>query len=205
MTTDDWTTPGVYEVVPGVHRIPLPLPSDGLRAVNVYVVVGTDGLFVVDSGWPIPESKDLLRSGLSELGADFTDVRRFLVTHVHRDHYAQAVHLRREFGIRVTLGEHERSSLEAAVRPGHPDMRESVALLRELGAQVSYHDPHVPLLSELALRSMPLDEAVSDSDLVVIVTAHAGVDHERVAKRARLVVDLRGVTRSYADANVVRL
>ena len=43
MTTDDWTTPGVYEVVPGVHRIPLPLPSDGLRAVNVYVVVGTDG------------------------------------------------------------------------------------------------------------------------------------------------------------------
>ena len=119
-----------------------------MRAVNVYVVVGTDGLFVVDSGWPIPESKDLLSTGLSELGADFTDVRRFLVTHVHRDHYAQAVHLRREFGIRVTLGEHERSSLEAAVRPGHPDMRESVALLRELGAkdladQLARHEPKI--------------------------------------------------------------
>ena len=100
--------------------------------------------------------------------------------------------------------------LGVSYKPGVSDLRESpalkiIALLRELGAQVSYHDPHVPLLSELALRSMPLDEAVSDSDLVVIVTAHAGVDHERVAKRARLVVDLRGVTRSYADANVVRL
>jgi UDP-N-acetyl-D-glucosamine dehydrogenase len=100
--------------------------------------------------------------------------------------------------------------LGVSYKPGVSDLRESpalkiIALLRELGAQVSYHDPHVPLLSELALRSMPLDEAVSDSDLVVIVTAHRGVDHERVAKRARLVVDLRGVTRSYADANVVRL
>ena len=100
--------------------------------------------------------------------------------------------------------------LGVSYKPGVSDLRESpalkiIALLRELGAQVSYHDPHVPLLGELALRSMPLDEAVSDSDLVVIVTAHAGVDHERVAKRARLVVDLRGVTRSYADASVVRL
>lgn len=30
----DWTTPGVYPVAPGVHRIPLPLPNDGLRAVR---------------------------------------------------------------------------------------------------------------------------------------------------------------------------
>ena len=35
---DDWTEPGAFEVAPGVHRIPLPLPNDGLRAVNVYAV-----------------------------------------------------------------------------------------------------------------------------------------------------------------------
>ena len=38
-TRHDWTVPGVYPVAPGVHRVPLPLPTDGLRAVNVYVVV----------------------------------------------------------------------------------------------------------------------------------------------------------------------
>jgi hypothetical protein len=32
----DWTEPGLFTVAPGVHRIPLPLPNDGLRAVNVY-------------------------------------------------------------------------------------------------------------------------------------------------------------------------
>ena len=33
-----WTEPGAWPVAPGVHRIPLPLPMDGLRAVNVYVI-----------------------------------------------------------------------------------------------------------------------------------------------------------------------
>ena len=33
-----WTDPGAWPVAPGVHRIPLPLPMDGLRAVNVYVL-----------------------------------------------------------------------------------------------------------------------------------------------------------------------
>ena len=31
-----WERPGAFEVAPGVHRIPLPLPGDALKAVNVY-------------------------------------------------------------------------------------------------------------------------------------------------------------------------
>ena len=50
MPSEDWTAPGVYEVVPGVHRIPLPLPNDGLRAVNVYAITGSDGPVLIDSG-----------------------------------------------------------------------------------------------------------------------------------------------------------
>jgi hypothetical protein len=30
-----WGAPGCYQVVDGVHRIPLSMPNDGLRAVNV--------------------------------------------------------------------------------------------------------------------------------------------------------------------------
>ena len=37
----------------GVHRIPLPLPNDGLRAVNVYAIADGDGLTLVDSGWAL--------------------------------------------------------------------------------------------------------------------------------------------------------
>jgi UDP-N-acetyl-D-glucosamine dehydrogenase len=102
------------------------------------------------------------------------------------------------------------SVLGVAYKPGVGDLRESPALkimelLRDLGAQLSYHDPHVPALADLGLASRPLEQLVADSDLVLIVTAHPGVDHGLVAKRARLVVDLRGVTRGSAAANVVRL
>ena len=60
-----WTEPGAFEVAPGVHRLPLPLPMDGLRAVNVYVIETDDGLVLVDGGWAIPESRTLFDAALS--------------------------------------------------------------------------------------------------------------------------------------------
>jgi glyoxylase-like metal-dependent hydrolase (beta-lactamase superfamily II) len=130
----EWTRPGVFEVVPGVHRVPLPLPNDGLRAVNVYVLQTDDGLVIIDSGWAIPEARETLVNGLDELGASLKDVRRFLVTHVHRDHYQQAVTLRQELGMRVALGEGERDSLELLREPGRRPLQQQVGALRTLGA-----------------------------------------------------------------------
>src|SRR5581483_9300437 len=135
MSDGDWTTPGVYEVVPGVYRIPLPLPNDGLRAVNVYAITGRDGLVLVDSGWAIPQGLEQLRAGLAELGAEFADVARFLITHVHRDHYSQAIQIRQEFGTRVTLGREERHSLDITMRPDRRAAQEGINYLRELGAE----------------------------------------------------------------------
>ena len=106
-------------------------------------------------------------------------------------------------GSRVTL-------LGVSYKPGVGDTRESpalklVELLKGLGADVSYHDPHVATLSEFGLDSRPLEDAIADADLTMIVTAHPGIDYERVAQRSRLVLDLRGVTRSSDAAGVVRL
>ncbi len=100
--------------------------------------------------------------------------------------------------------------LGVSYKPGVGDIRESpalkiVSLLSELGANVSYHDPHVPALSDYGLVSAPLEEAVADADLVVVVTAHPDVDYELVARRARLMLDLRGVTRSSRLSSVIRL
>jgi UDP-N-acetyl-D-glucosamine dehydrogenase len=90
--------------------------------------------------------------------------------------------------------------LGVAYKAGVGDVRESPALkitrlLRERGADVRYHDPHVPELPEYELRSLPLDEALDGIDLAVIVTAHPGVDHGRVVEQAPQVLDLRGKTR----------
>src|ERR1700722_2929261 len=100
--------------------------------------------------------------------------------------------------------------LGVSYKPGVGDTRESPALkiielLKGLGADVSYHDPHVASLSEFALQSTSLEDAVSETDLTLIVTTHPGIDYDEVARRARLVVDLRGVTRASSAASVVRL
>src|SRR3954469_13897111 len=92
----DWTAPGAYEVRPGVHRMPLPLPNDGLRAVNVYALAAADGLILVASGRASRAARDARDTGIEALGHTLADVRRFLVTHVHRDHYTQAIYVRRE-------------------------------------------------------------------------------------------------------------
>jgi glyoxylase-like metal-dependent hydrolase (beta-lactamase superfamily II) len=110
----DWTLAGVYEVSAGLYRIPLPLPNDGLRAVNVYAVRDGDGLVLIDSGWALAEARELLEQAVKLLGCTLTDVRRFLVTHAHRDHYTLAVTVRQELGTRIALGRGEAGTLRLA-------------------------------------------------------------------------------------------
>ena len=107
-----WTEPGAYPVAPGVTRIPLPLPMDGLRAVNVYVTETPTGLVLIDGGWAIPESRSQFESSMKEAGYSISDIRQFLVTHMHRDHYTQAYVLGQEVGADVSLGMGDRRTLE---------------------------------------------------------------------------------------------
>jgi hypothetical protein len=46
---------------------------------------------------------------------------------------------------------------------------------------------------------------VQEADLVVIVTAHPDVDHQKIARKAAATLDLRGVTRGVEAPNIVRL
>ena len=100
--------------------------------------------------------------------------------------------------------------LGASYKGGVGDTRESPALrimkvLGARGADLRYHDPHVPSLPDFGLQSAPLDEAVADADVVVLVTAHPGIDHGSIARNAAVFVDLRGVTRGQHAPNIVRL
>ena len=104
------------------------------------------------------------------------------------------------------LNSHERSVkgsrihlVGVAYKADVGDLRESPALklielLREEGAEITYHDPHVPDLPEHGLSSASLDGAVDAADCVANVTAHSGIDYDALAERARLVVDFRNAT-----------
>ena len=100
--------------------------------------------------------------------------------------------------------------LGVSYKAGIGDMRESPALkiaamLSDLGADVSYHDPHVPEIAELGLRSVELEEGLGACDLAVVVTAHDEIDPQVVVAQAQRVLDLRGATRGIEADHVVRL
>jgi UDP-N-acetyl-D-glucosamine dehydrogenase len=100
--------------------------------------------------------------------------------------------------------------LGASYKGGVGDIRESPALriievLLKFGGLISYHDEFVPELPDFGLRSVALDDAVADADVLVLVTAHPGIDYHDLAARSSLFVDLRGVTRGTHVENLVRL
>ncbi|MFE9500395.1 nucleotide sugar dehydrogenase [Streptomyces collinus] len=81
------------------------------------------------------------------------------------------------------------------------DQRETPAVsvvrqLRELGAELSYHDPYVMSweVDGSAMTSVedPLD-AVSVADLSILLTPHRAYQHAELAGRANLLLDTRGI------------
>jgi UDP-N-acetyl-D-glucosamine dehydrogenase len=110
--------------------------------------------------------------------------------------------------------------LGVAFKPNVDDPRNSpaervMALLLSRGAILDYHDPHVPrfqvggepvLPRAVQLESRPLDDAaLREADAVLILTAHAAVDHARVCRDARLIVDTTRATRNMQQTNLIRL
>jgi UDP-N-acetyl-D-glucosamine dehydrogenase len=86
--------------------------------------------------------------------------------------------------------------LGVAFKPNVRDARNSpaadvIAGLRDRGATVVYHDPHVPTFRDTTgatYDSAPLNDVLA-ADAVVVVTAHHAVDLDAVYAAAELVVD----------------
>jgi nucleotide sugar dehydrogenase len=69
--------------------------------------------------------------------------------------------------------------------------------LMELGASVSYHDPHIPSWSVLdrpVPRADSLYEAAADADLTILLQQHRTYDLQGLSVKAQLLLDTRGAT-----------
>ncbi len=105
--------------------------------------------------------------------------------------------------------------LGVAYKPDINDLRESpaidvIGLLKQKGAEVSYHDPFIPSIDHdaISLNSVPdLMRAVQIADCVVIVTNHSGYDYPKILNSAKLIVDTRNALGALGHDNpkVVRL
>jgi len=103
--------------------------------------------------------------------------------------------------------------LGVAYKKDVEDTRESPALkiiqlLREKGAEVSYHDPYVPRIHLPAgdMKSAELSgKCLASMDCVIIAVEHSCYDLEQIITNAKLVFDTRGATKGLKQANIVRL
>ena len=97
--------------------------------------------------------------------------------------------------------------LGLAYKPDVDDVRESpsfelIEKLEELGAEVDYHDPHVPQTHrmrnyDLQMKSIKLTpEALKSYDCVLIATHHQAYDWQMVSDNAKLIVDTRNALRN---------
>ncbi|WP_216870780.1 MBL fold metallo-hydrolase [Modestobacter excelsi] len=105
--------PPVEQLRPDLWSIPVPIPHNPLRYVSVYAFAVPGGLGLVDTGWNSEISWTALTSGLAGIGADVTDVRGVLVTHLHADHLGLAGRVRAESGAWIAMHPADAAVVEA--------------------------------------------------------------------------------------------
>jgi UDP-N-acetyl-D-glucosamine dehydrogenase len=94
-----------------------------------------------------------------------------------------------------------------AYKPDIGDWRETPAeklihLLRNAGAEVSYHDPFVPVFD--GMTSVPLEPEAYDC--IAIVTNHSQIDYGDLVRRGSVIVDFRNATKGHeVDGKVWKL
>jgi|SRR5690625_911178 len=93
------------EIIPGILRLPLPLPNLPLDGVNLYLLQTDDGWILVDTGMDHPQSFKELNRQLDEIGVSMDDIQLILLTHNHPDHTGMAGRLQEETN--ATLAIHE--------------------------------------------------------------------------------------------------
>jgi UDP-N-acetyl-D-glucosamine dehydrogenase len=93
--------------------------------------------------------------------------------------------------------------LGIAYKKNVDDMRESPSVmlmekLRDMGAEISYSDPHIPVFPKMRehnfdLKSVPLTkENVGSYDCLLLSTDHDKFDYQLIKSSAKLIVDARG-------------
>jgi len=106
--------------------------------------------------------------------------------------------------------------LGAAYKKNVDDIRESpavkiITLLKEKGAEVTYHDPYIPVIKgmrnypDLVMESVNLSkDNLSAQDCLLIVTEHSCFDYQMIYEHSGLIVDTRNAFERWNDPKVIK-
>jgi len=106
----------MLEVASGIYQLILPNPAyAALRYVNVYLVRGSNGYLLIDTGWDDGGFASLQRQ-LTKIGIDFKDIAQIVVTHTHPDHYGLANRLKQLSGAKLACHYLETEAIKLAFK-----------------------------------------------------------------------------------------
>lgn len=102
------------EIVQGIHQIKVPRAAGAaLDHTNVYIVEGTKGNLLIDTGLDTPEAFGALRDALKFGGFGFKDIPLIVATHIHPDHYGMVDKLKQLSGANVAISEIEAKFIDS--------------------------------------------------------------------------------------------
>lgn len=111
----------MIEIIPGIFQLHIPLPftpigdmaiGESLSQTNVYLIRGTSGWLLVDTGWNAPGNLDIFEKNLQEIGIGFRDIANIVITHCHLDHFGMAGSVRELSGTQLFLHKGEKRFIE---------------------------------------------------------------------------------------------
>jgi glyoxylase-like metal-dependent hydrolase (beta-lactamase superfamily II) len=90
-------------ILNGVHQIKTPAPENAPWHTNIYLIEGSDGHILVDSGWDSQESLWALQEGIKAANLKLRDIKKVVITHIHPDHYGLSTKLKQICGAQVAI------------------------------------------------------------------------------------------------------
>jgi len=117
-------------VLPGVWRLRLPLPWEGVPHCNAWAVAAGDGIVLVDTGMHEPGSLAQLERALDQVNLRLEHVRLLVCTHAHSDHYGQAAAIKQRSGCELWMHPNHAHATKT-----HGDPEAALARRLEVGRQ----------------------------------------------------------------------
>lgn len=110
------------EVAPGIFQLKTVIPNNPLGYVLPYLITGTNGHTIVDTGWNCDEAFDDLKQGLRDLHVNFLDIKTIVLTHLHPDHFGLAGRIKERSGAEVVIHEREAAQVGSRFSQGRDQM-----------------------------------------------------------------------------------